>query len=1177
MDCSVQGNQNDPSSLVSSCNSNSSSMNSTMQMSSTKGQKSIQSLLLEAWRNRWSEIEWGIQIKQVLPRGVSGDVYDLAECILGQSLIGPTPNRLMLSYLIHSINSRIVSYGAVLEAVASNDDFVRHECVNILLDLISSFKNRIACAGNDEECLRLSKAILSISVWLFSLLKYFSGQIVDASMAAINNHSMIHVFTKTSSIFEKTVSLIYFISNSPFLRALFNVGRKEDPTLYSKLQTVYGEFMELESNHGLLSSTPMGNQISIDPDVSFAILNFLDPKVMAWDESTPSELTCQQLKSTPLVIMTNYKTETTAFSSLNAIIAFNAILNPVSDVDKVADQILTIGRLYDMPMSDLYCEIIRACFIGLVDACSSAEKVGSVGPVGAGSGEELKWAAFTFLKIPQLLQKLETMVPKMEATELSASRAKTETPTQTEIDRGIEKLMQFTPLLDLTDAKSNCDCLQLFLKELSKTELITETKVKAILVKRAAETTKSAALGKSNSDSSVNQANISNQAGSSLILKAEPTVTSILRTLDADYSKNQEGLLGVLCHMVPGKSFELILNAAASTGKLKSFTAKLLKFNEFNKQVSGEGVKASQTRALLFDVTFLMLCHISQNYGSEIITNNPEASDYFFVKWCRDCLPQDGKYRSPDFILRNCDQNRVDLLLTQFTSSETFKTSLVEWHEVCLNIPAAIKEVLLAWEQDAISTDKVKLILDNVKSKMCCLPIVISAWLSSYINVLHHDERLKPMNMLHQFTTPYTDPAPAPEKKGSPTSESENGSKEAPPTQVSPTPEQPSFYKERSTLMSAIIKKMLFDLHPPTQTKSLSKSGISNISHGLTSKISFNEIIENSFGSAHSRSWLDLKTIHDINTLYHVAGPVNFVDCLIRQLLKFETSDDLSRAVGLIFGLFHLDLIECTLALLTKVIPEYLLNGSKHELLFEPKASSLARLMVIAIYASFNFLSKNQESANISKAPTVVKTERDEIKKEPSDRKISLQSLHMMDSRLPNVFLTMFEDSPYFIRRQQELLESGSKDSSSFINEELTRDPFKKAVANLMILLSCVAADSEVAQRTLFPMVFLEQLILCSKEKSKQVLQYMPLETIMSLIRISPDNLTFEFLMAISSDLDQIKTRKSIAKSLCQLRRARNTEYSYLLSGQSASTDGTKRRRDTLSGQSVDGTSGQGF
>ena len=66
-----------------------------------------------------------------------------------------------------------------------------------------------------------------------------------------------------------------------------------------------------------------------------------------------------------------------------------------------------------------------------------------------------------------------------------------------------------------------------------------------------------------------------------LILRAEPTVTSILKTLDTDYNKNQDTLLAVLSHLLSGKSFELILNAATGTGKLRAFATKLVHVTMF--------------------------------------------------------------------------------------------------------------------------------------------------------------------------------------------------------------------------------------------------------------------------------------------------------------------------------------------------------------------------------------------------------------------------------------------------------------------------------------------------------------------------------------------------------------------------------------------------------------------
>jgi len=50
-----------------------------------------------------------------------------------------------------------------------------------------------------------------------------------------------------------------------------------------------------------------------------------------------------------------------------------------------------------------------------------------------------------------------------------------------------------------------------------------------------------------------------------------------VQTLDADYSKNLEVVLGVLFQMMSGKSFELILSAAAVNGKLPLFAAEFIK------------------------------------------------------------------------------------------------------------------------------------------------------------------------------------------------------------------------------------------------------------------------------------------------------------------------------------------------------------------------------------------------------------------------------------------------------------------------------------------------------------------------------------------------------------------------------------------------------------------------
>lgn len=59
-----------------------------------------------------------------------------------------------------------------------------------------------------------------------------------------------------------------------------------------------------------------------------------------------------------------------------------------------------------------------------------------------------------------------------------------------------------------------------------------------------------------------------------------------------------------------------------------------------------------------------------------------------------------------------------------------------KWHEVCWSVPQAIKEVLVAWEHEALTANDVKGILDTMKAKMCCLPVCAAVWLCSYMQVM---------------------------------------------------------------------------------------------------------------------------------------------------------------------------------------------------------------------------------------------------------------------------------------------------------------------------------------------------------------------------------------------------------------------------------------------------------
>lgn len=119
---------------------------------------------------------------------------------------------------------------------------------------------------------------------------------------------------------------------------------------------------------------------------------------------------------------------------------------------------------------------------------------------------------------------------------------------------------------------------------------------------------------------SLSKIDLNNQQPSIIkfVIRAETPFTGILKALSADYNKMQEPLLEMLCQVLTGNSFELILAVATVEGKLKTFVGRLINCNESSKQVPGEIGKAAAIRSSLFDVSFLMLTFIVQSYGSDV-------------------------------------------------------------------------------------------------------------------------------------------------------------------------------------------------------------------------------------------------------------------------------------------------------------------------------------------------------------------------------------------------------------------------------------------------------------------------------------------------------------------------------------------------------------------------------
>lgn len=150
--------------------------------------------------------------------------------------------------------------------------------------------------------------------------------------------------------------------------------------------------------------------------------------------------------------------------------------------------------------------------------------------------------------------------------------------------------------------------------------------------------------------------------------------------------------------------------------------------------------------------------------------------------------------------------------------------------------------------------------------------------------------------------------------------------------------------------MFQIIRKMQYDVHPPTQskTKVLSMSNrystfkrvtghccfwnsvFYNLILHICSIISRQPILEqleSVWQNINQRGWINIQATQSLESLLNTGGSLWFVTNIVKEVLKYRYQEELDRAVDLAFAIFHLDIENCTLDLINHIIPQYLHNS----------------------------------------------------------------------------------------------------------------------------------------------------------------------------------------------------------------------------------------------------------
>eukprot|EP00064_Thunnus_orientalis_P007119 superscaffoldBa00000773_g7138 len=951
----------------------------------------LKQAILQAWKERWTDYQWAINIKKNFPKGATWDYLNLAEALMEQAMIGPSPNPLILSYLKYAISSQMVSYSSVLTAISKFDDFSRELCVKSLLEMMDMFCHRLSCHGKAEECIGLCRALLGVVVWLLQGCAWYCERLRELGLS-----------TSTEAILRACQERLHILMCSTKNRALVHIARLEEQGSWSNVEQAI-----LKVTDGLSSVPNQTLRTKLEESVSL-------------------------VKGIPLMLSVQCDPQVHAsFPSVHAFIMLEGTMNLTGETQPLVEQLMMIKRMQQIPAPIFVLEIWKACFTGLIES-----------PEGT---EELKWTAFTFLKIPQVLLRLKKYPQGDKGQDFME-----------DVNIAFQYLLKLTPLLDKADQRCNCDCLGMLLQECNKLGLLSDSNTASLTSKRTEDREFAPRL------KTAENANIQPNPG--LILRAEPTVTNILKTVDADHSKSPEGLLGVLGHMLSGKSLDLLLAAAAATGKLKSFARKFIKLNEFPKHISGEGSKSASVRALLFDISFLMLCHVVQTYGSEVILSDPSPSGEtpFFETWLQTCMPEEGKTLNPDHPCFRPEPGKVESLVTLLNNSSEMKLVQVKWHEICLSTPAAILEVLNAWENGVLSVEAVQKITDNIKGKVCSMAICAVAWLVAHVRMLGRDEREKPQTMIRQLVTPLY---------------GENTLQ---------------FYNERVIIMSSIMEHMCADVFQQTAaTLRPPVEGQEPIPYRnlLPAKEPIHTALSKQFQTVLRKGWVDSRALHLFESLLNMGGVFWFTNNLVKELLKETRQEWANRVVELLYSIFCLDTQQITLTLLGTILPNLLTDSAHWHSLADPPGKALAKLSVWCALSSYSSHHKGLFSAHQRKR------QREDIE--------DYSSLFPLDDTQPSKLMRLLssnEDEPVALSSPGDRSMSSSL-SASQLHTVNMRDPLNRVLANLFLLISSIVGSKMAGPHTQFVQSFMEECVDCLEQGSRgSILQFMPF-TMVALVK----------------------------------------------------------------------------
>ncbi|XP_030386391.1 mediator of RNA polymerase II transcription subunit 24 [Scaptodrosophila lebanonensis] len=997
-----------------------------------KENNKILQLIYVAWRERWSDSQWGINIKKVLPRGVSGDVYNLADCLLQQAVIGSTANLLVLNYLKHSLCAHLISHAAVLRCIAKYDKLERIYCVTALLEFLAPLIDGVTCRCKSEQG-SLPTAVVQLVLWLFQI---FGRTVQHYELYGV-------ISAEQSYMLDQVCVVIDRLSKHQFLLAILYVGCHEELESYSKIREKYATIKGSLANSNFTPSLPTTEQ-------QLQQLAYIDAKHL---ELQP----LNDLQGEPISYC------------VQPLLAVEVLLNPGKDTSYYVAELQMLQRLKRYSNTRLFYEIIRAGFLTLSNV--------------ADTSHDTMWGAFMFFKVPHIIKQLHTL-----------QRVPGDQPPPAdhipEVVEALNMLIEDNLLLDFMDTKCSCNIMEFLLNDWTKQYLVNDEQVK----KLASQREPSSQLLKKYESGQQTPSNIN------FIKRAEVPLSGILKTLCTN--KVQEALVSVLCQVLVGNSFELILSVATVEGRLKTFVSRLIQCNENSKQVPGEVGKLSVIRSTLFDVSFLMLTSIVQTYGSDVVLS--ERGDSFFEKWVRECMVERNKLKNPKRILALCDESIVDELLLSLSKPEAAAAQLsnnsnLTWQDICLNLPGVLHHVLIAWEKETLSSADVKSILDNIKRRLFSFSVCATSFLCAYMYSVSETELLKPLNMIQQFLAP-------------PTSEDMSSQENV---------------KERLALSFQIIRKMQQDVHPSPNTKSRC---VASTHQGLISQTPLIEQFRDVWRTVVADvGYLPVRAVQTLESLLLAGGPAWLATQLVEELLRCKYMRDMTKITDIVFAVMHLDIERTTEALLQYVVAPLILKRQGDDI-NEPQSLLLARLCVYCIISCLETRSAVSGAALKKRSRS---HDEDDLSNTAKVRKVIGEgSDNSSDFTEGSVGVST-------------LMGNNNTGNADIRTAPLTlKEPLQSSIEHIFrVFLQFVSGD-ELLPKTTFVYQFISLLVECGEERVVSVLRLLPPNLMQNLLKVMA---TDDIRVGLISRLYELRVhsgRQLAVSDLCLWRNIQLNRHS---------------------------------